>query len=54
VINRFQVLVSISTCAATTCAKIDDPVTLREYFNSEFPMFTEFISDEDLAAMAAR
>jgi hypothetical protein len=47
-------LLLVKPTDAETLATIDDPVTLREYFNSEFPMFTEFVSDEDLAATAAR
>mmetsp|Transcript_35322 Transcript_35322/g.56749 ORF Transcript_35322/g.56749 Transcript_35322/m.56749 type:complete len:570 (-) Transcript_35322:2874-4583(-) len=37
-----------------TLSKLESKASLRKYFDEDFPMFTEFISDEDLALMAER
>ena len=39
---------------AETCAKLESAESLRAYFDEDFPMFSPYVSDEDLAAMAAR
>lgn len=37
-----------------TCAKLESKESLRKYFDEDFPMFTEFVTDEDLDLMAKR
>lgn len=37
-----------------TLEKLESVAGLRAYFNENFPMFTEFVSDEDLERMARR
>jgi len=37
-----------------TCAKLGSKASLRKYFDEDFPMFAEFVSDEDLVLMAER
>lgn len=37
-----------------TCAKLESKESLRRYFDEDFPMFAEYVSDDDLERMAAR
>ena len=37
-----------------TCAILESKHKLREYFDTQFPMFAPYVSDEDLARMAKR
>ena len=37
-----------------TCAKLESRESLRKYFDEDFPMFTDFVTDEDLELMAKR
>lgn len=39
---------------AKTCAILESKHKLREYFDTQFPMFAPYVSDEDLARMAKR
>ena len=39
---------------AKTCAKLESKESLRAYFDEDFPMFTKYVSDEDLELMAGR
>jgi 2-polyprenyl-6-methoxyphenol hydroxylase-like FAD-dependent oxidoreductase len=39
---------------AKTCAVLESKHKLREYFDTQFPMFAPYVADEDLARMAKR
>ena len=39
---------------AKTCAILESKHKLRDYFDTQFPMFAPYVSDEDLARMAKR
>ena len=39
---------------AETCAKLESKESLRKYFDEDFPMFTKYVTDEDLELMVRR